>query len=53
MTKKWSFSLNGATIVIAADTGKYIDYRAMSKNCDACNFWKQKRRQLQNDMKAL
>ena len=44
MKKSGHSSLNGATIVIAADTGKYIDYRAMSKNCDACNFWKQKKK---------
>ena len=30
--------------VIAADTGKCLDYRVLSKHCDACNSWEHKKK---------
>ena len=36
-------SLNGVVNVISADTGKCLDYQVMSKHCDACNYWEDKK----------
>ena len=30
--------------VILADTGKCLDYRALSKHCGACNYWEHKKK---------
>ena len=30
--------------VIPADTGKFPDYRVLSKHCDACNSWEHKKK---------
>ena len=37
--KRGHSSLNGVVTVIAADTGKCLDYRVLSKHCDACSYW--------------
>ena len=44
--KQGHYSLNGAITVISADTEKCLeclDYHVMSKHCDACNYWKDKK----------
>ena len=35
--------MNEVVTVISADTGKCLDYCVMSKHCDACNYWKDKK----------
>ena len=42
--KRGHSSLNGVVTVIAADTGKCLDYRVLSKHCDACNSWEHKKK---------
>ena len=37
--KRGNSSSNGVVTVIAADTGKCLDYRVLSKHCDACSYW--------------
>ena len=36
--------MNRVVTVIAADTGKCLDYRVLSKHCDACNSWEHKKK---------
>ena len=42
--KRGHSSLNGVVTVTAADIGKRLDYRVLSKHCDACNSWEHKRK---------
>ena len=37
--KRGHSSLNGVSTVIASDSGKSIDYRVLSKICNACASW--------------